>query len=80
MLGSYVGENEVNVPTIFQLARDPAAQNMPTTASILFFGELDSLIPRGRGIVDGGGVMARAVATLFAELDGVWMVSLSGTL
>jgi SpoVK/Ycf46/Vps4 family AAA+-type ATPase len=70
LLGSYVGESEANVRTIFQSARDAAAQNTPTTASILFFDELDSLAPRRGGVGDGGGVMERVVATLFAELDG----------
>jgi peroxin-6 len=72
LLESYVGENEANVPNIFQSARDAAAPNTPTTASILFFGELDILAPPHRGgIVDGGGVVERAIATLFGELDGV---------
>jgi SpoVK/Ycf46/Vps4 family AAA+-type ATPase len=71
LLESYVSENEANVPIIFQSARDATASNTPTTASILFFGQLNSLAPHRGGIVYGRGVMERAVATLFAELDGV---------
>lgn len=70
LLGSYVGESEANVRAVFQSAREAAEQNLPVTASILFFDELDSLAPRRGGVGDGGGVMERVVATLFAELDG----------
>lgn len=71
LLGSYVGESEASVRAIFQEARQAAAQNAPRiAASILFFDELDSLAPRRGGVGDGGGVMERVVATLFAELDG----------
>jgi peroxin-6 len=70
LLGSYVGESEAAVRAIFQSARDAAAKNAPIAASILFFDELDSLAPRRGGVGDGGGVMERVLATLFAELDG----------
>jgi peroxin-6 len=70
LLGSYVGESEANVRAVFQSARDAAEQNAPVAASILFFDELDSLAPKRGGVGDGGGVMERVVATLFAELDG----------
>ena len=71
LLGSYVGESEASVRAIFEEARQAAAQNTPNiSASILFFDELDSLAPRRGGVGDGGGVMERVVATLFAELDG----------
>eukprot|EP00934_Nitzschia_sp_Nitz4_P000405 Nitzschia sp. Nitz4//scaffold15_size197535//95036//97570//NITZ4_001581-RA/size197535-augustus-gene-0.224-mRNA-1//-1//CDS//3329537724//405//frame0 len=70
LLGSYVGESEANVRNVFNAAREAAEQNMPVTASILFFDELDSLAPKRGGVGDGGGVMERVVATLFAELDG----------
>jgi peroxin-6 len=70
LLGSYVGESEANIRGIFESAREAAAQNIPITASILFFDELDSLAPRRGNVGDGGGVMERVVATLFAELDG----------
>lgn len=70
LLGSYVGESEASVRAIFQSARDAASLNAPNAAAILFFDELDSLAPRRGGVGDGGGVMERVVATLFAELDG----------
>lgn len=70
LLGSYVGESEANIREIFSSARMAAADNAPIAASILFFDELDSLAPRRGGVGDGGGVMERVVATLFAELDG----------
>lgn len=70
LLGSYVGESEANVRGVFQSARDAAEQNAPVAASILFFDELDSIAPKRGGVGDGGGVMERVVATLFAELDG----------
>ncbi len=70
LLGSYVGESEANIRDVFQSARDAAEQNAPVAASILFFDELDSLAPKRGGVGDGGGVMERVVATLFAELDG----------
>ena len=70
LLGSYVGESEANIRGIFESAREAAARNIPITASILFFDELDSLAPRRGNAGDGGGVMERVVATLFAELDG----------
>lgn len=70
LLGSYVGESEANIRGVFQSARDAAEQNAPLSASILFFDELDSLAPKRGGVGDGGGVMERVVATLFAELDG----------
>jgi peroxin-6 len=70
LLGSYVGESEANIREIFSSAREAAVENAPIAASILFFDELDSLAPRRGGVGDGGGVMERVVATLFAELDG----------
>lgn len=70
LLGSYVGESEANIRSVFQSARNAAEQNAPIAASILFFDELDSLAPKRGGVGDGGGVMERVVATLLAELDG----------
>ena len=74
LLGTYVGESEANVRTVFAQARDLAQRSIPHHAAILFFDELDSLAPRradGGGAAGGGGasVMDRVVATLFAELD-----------
>jgi SpoVK/Ycf46/Vps4 family AAA+-type ATPase len=74
LVESYAGEKESNVPTIFQLAQDDVAPNTPTTASILFFGELDTVAPHRGGIVDCGGVTEWAVATLFAKLGGVFVM------
>jgi peroxin-6 len=70
LLGSYVGESEANIRDVFHSARQAALKNAPNSACILFFDELDSLAPRRGGVGDGGGVMERVVATLFAELDG----------
>lgn len=71
LLGSYVGESEANIRAVFSSAREAAEGNRPApAAAVLFFDELDSLAPRRGGVGDGGGVMERVVATLFAELDG----------
>jgi len=78
LLGSYVGESEANLRGVFQSAREAAEQNAPVSASILFFDELDSLAPKRGGVGDGGGVMERVVATLFAELDGDTAASSTG--
>jgi peroxin-6 len=56
------------------LAQDVVAPNTPATALILFFDELDNVAPRWGGIVDGGSVMEWAVETLFAKLDGVFVM------
>ncbi|GKY90927.1 hypothetical protein MPSEU_000065500 [Mayamaea pseudoterrestris] len=69
LLGSYVGESEENVRTIFSQARQLAKANQ-IPGCVLFFDELDSLAPRRGDQASGGGsVMDRVVATLFAELD-----------
>lgn len=69
LLGSYVGESEANVRSIFMQARILAKQNYPKQACILFFDELDSLAPRRGDSASGGNVMDRVVATFFSELD-----------
>jgi SpoVK/Ycf46/Vps4 family AAA+-type ATPase len=69
LLGSYVGESEENVRTVFAQARQLAQTNQ-IPGCVLFFDELDSLAPRRGDQASGGGsVMDRVVATLFAELD-----------
>jgi hypothetical protein len=56
-------------------------QNMPTTASYLFFAELDSLTPGQGGIFDDrAGVIYGSILTLFANLDGAWLVPSSSAL
>lgn len=63
LLSMWVGETERAIREVFRKARQAA----PT---IVFFDELDALVPR-RG--DGGGndVTERAVAQLLTELDGI---------
>lgn len=68
LLGSYVGESESHVRSVFQKARLLALHNQPQ-ACILFFDELDSLAPRRGDQASAANVMDRVVATLFAELD-----------
>mmetsp|Transcript_32402 Transcript_32402/g.68499 ORF Transcript_32402/g.68499 Transcript_32402/m.68499 type:complete len:632 (+) Transcript_32402:142-2037(+) len=83
LLGSYVGESEANIRTVFDAARSAAMEPRTTSslkdggggggysgASVLFFDELDSLAPRRGETGHGDGVMDRIVATLLGELDG----------
>ncbi|KAK0389857.1 hypothetical protein NLU13_3430 [Sarocladium strictum] len=62
LLNKYVGESERGVRDLFQRARS-------STPCILFFDEIDSIIPRR----DGAGTEAstRVVNTLLTEMDGV---------
>ncbi|KAL2214154.1 AAA-domain-containing protein [Sarocladium strictum] len=62
LLNKYVGESERGVRDLFQRARS-------STPCILFFDEIDSIVPRR----DGAGTEAstRVVNTLLTELDGV---------
>lgn len=62
LLNKYVGESERAVRELFQRARS-------STPCILFFDEMDSLVPRRDGASSDAGV--RVVNTLLAELDGV---------
>ena len=80
LLGSYVGESEANIRTVFEAARS-AAMDPPTSslkdgsgsgyngASVLFFDGLDSLTTRSGDTGHGDGVMDCVVATLLGELD-----------
>ncbi|HIE34085.1 MAG TPA: AAA family ATPase, partial [Candidatus Altiarchaeales archaeon] len=63
LLNKYVGESERGIRKVFNRARQVAP-------SIIFFDELDSLVPkRGRGF--GSDVTEKVVAQLLAEIDGV---------
>jgi AAA+ superfamily predicted ATPase len=68
LLGSYVGESEANVRSLFQDARERGSQNKPP-ACVLFFDEMESLAPKRGEQSSGGNVMDRVVATLFTEMD-----------
>jgi transitional endoplasmic reticulum ATPase len=63
LLNKYVGESERGVRKVFQRARQVA----PT---IIFFDELDSLVPK-RGQDFGSDVTEKVVAQLLTEIDGV---------
>ncbi|VDP10588.1 unnamed protein product [Heligmosomoides polygyrus] len=64
LLNKYVGQSEENVRKVFERARQ-------ASPCIIFFDELDSLVPnRGRS-GDSGGVMDRIVSQLIAELDSL---------
>ena len=78
LLGSYVGESEGNIRSIFESARKVARegnqkeqqqQQKKHRGAILFFDEIDSLAPRRGGLGDGGGVMERVVASFLGEMD-----------
>lgn len=72
LLSKYVGESERGVREIFAKARQAAP-------CILFFDELDSLVPQ-RGRTQGTDVTDRVVAQMLVEIDGiqplgdVWLV------
>ena len=91
LLGSYVGESEANIRSVFEAAR-LAAVNPPSSssfdragssgysgASVLFFDEFDSLAPRRGETGHGDGVMDRVVATLLSELDGASSAGISSS-
>ena len=65
LLDKYVGESERAVRVVFQRARS-------SSPCVVFFDELDSLVPR-RGGSDGGGggVSERVVNQLLTEMDGL---------
>nr|CEL67068.1 TPA: peroxisomal-type ATPase, putative [Neospora caninum Liverpool] len=64
LLNMYIGESEKNVRKVFQKAR-------ACRPSVLFFDELDALLPRRGRTSDSAGVLDRIVAQLLAELDGL---------
>ena len=63
LLNKFVGESEKGVRKIFEKARQ-------LTPAIIFFDEIDSLVPR-RGGYDNSGVTERIVNTLLSEMDGL---------
>ena len=62
ILNKWVGESEKNIRKLFDAARSQAR-------SIIFMDEVESLVPRRRD-TEAGGVMARVVPQILAELDG----------
>lgn len=67
LLNKYVGETERRIRTIFQRARDKAAEGVPV---IIFFDEMDSLF-RTRGTGISSDMESTVVPQLLAEIDGV---------
>ncbi len=63
LLNKFVGESEKGVRKVFEKARQ-------LTPAIIFFDEIDSLVPR-RGGFDNSGVTERVVNTLLSEMDGL---------
>jgi transitional endoplasmic reticulum ATPase len=62
ILNKWVGESEKNIRKLFDAARS-------VERSIIFMDEVESLVPRRRD-TEAGGVMARVVPQILAELDG----------
>merc|ERR1712106_1263464 len=58
----YVGQSEENVRQVFARAKE-------AQPCVVFFDELDSLVPNRGQSGDSGGVMDRVVSALLAELD-----------
>ncbi|ORC89975.1 peroxisome assembly protein [Trypanosoma theileri] len=63
LINQYVGESERNIRLLFQRARDHSP-------CILFFDELDALVPARGAAGDAGGAMDRVAAQLLVEMDG----------
>ncbi|KAJ9460379.1 Peroxisomal biogenesis factor 6 [Diplonema papillatum] len=64
MLNMYVGESERNIRDLFKRAKEAAP-------CVVFFDELDALVPNRGANGDSGGVMDRIVAQLLSELDSL---------
>lgn len=62
ILNKWVGESEKNIRKLFASARASAK-------AVIFIDEVESLIPKRRD-AEAGGVMARVVPQILAELDG----------
>lgn len=62
ILNKWVGESEKNIRKLFDVARS-------AERSVIFMDEVESLVPRRRD-TEAGGVMARVVPQILAELDG----------
>ncbi|MDO8369711.1 MAG: CDC48 family AAA ATPase [Candidatus Nitrotoga sp.] len=68
LMSKYIGESELAVREVFRKARQAAP-------CLVFFDEIDALVPRrGSGASDAG-VSERVVAQFLAELDGVEKLS-----
>lgn len=64
LLGKYVGESEKAMREIFRKARQAAP-------CIVFFDEIDALLPRRGAHGEGQGVAERVMSQFLAEMDGV---------
>lgn len=64
LLSRYVGESERAVREVFSKAKQAAP-------CLVFFDEIDTLVPRRSGGASDGGVSERVVGQFLAELDGV---------
>ena len=62
ILNKWVGESEKNIRKLFDAARQ-------AEKSVIFMDEVESLVPKRRDS-EAGGVMARVVPQILAELDG----------
>src|SRR5882672_713325 len=62
ILNKWVGESEKNIRKLFDAARQ-------SQKAVVFIDEVESLIPKRRD-AEAGGVMARVVPQILAELDG----------
>ncbi len=62
ILNKWVGESEKNIRKLFESAR-------ACPKAVIFIDEVESLIPKRRD-AEAGGVMARVVPQILAELDG----------
>ncbi len=63
-MSMYVGESEKGVREVFHKARQAAP-------CIVFFDEIDALVPRRGGGDSGGHVTERVVSQFLTELDGI---------
>lgn len=64
LLSKWVGESEKGLREIFKKAKQ-------TSPCILFFDEIDSLVPRRHGGGSDSGVMERLLSQFLTELDGI---------
>lgn len=64
LLSKYVGESERHIRDVFRRARQAAP-------CIIFFDEIDSLVPKRGSANNGNQVTERVVSTLLTEIDGM---------
>ncbi|XP_055353342.1 peroxisomal ATPase PEX6-like isoform X1 [Paramacrobiotus metropolitanus] len=64
LINMYVGQSEENIRTTFDRARK-------TAPSLIFFDELDSIVPARGRTGDSGGVIDRVVSQMMTEMDGL---------